>query len=42
MATKGYKNIDADNPRQGYQKPYVVTAQIPCHKNGHFVKLGSS
>ncbi len=25
----GYKNTDAENPRGGYQKPYVIIAKIP-------------
>jgi hypothetical protein len=33
-----YKYIDVTNPRGGYQKPFVVNAQIPNHKYGHFVR----
>jgi len=38
MVVGGYKNVDATNPRGGYQKPYVVTTQIPNHKDGHYVR----
>jgi hypothetical protein len=38
MIVGGYKYIDATNPRGGYQKPFVVNAQIPNHKDGHFVR----
>jgi hypothetical protein len=29
--------VDVANPRGGYWKPFVVIAQIPDHKYGHFV-----
>ncbi len=38
MATRGYKTIDAKNPRGGYRKPSIITAKILDHINGHFVK----
>jgi hypothetical protein len=38
MAIGGYKNTNATNPRGIYWKPSVVTAQIPNHKDGHFIK----
>ncbi len=38
MATAEYKNADATNPRGGYQEPSIVIAQIPDHKNGHYVQ----
>jgi hypothetical protein len=34
----GYKSEDVVNPIKGYQKPFVVTALIPNHKDGHYVK----
>ncbi len=38
MAIGGYKNVDATNPKGGYQKPYVVTTQIFYHKDDHYVR----
>jgi hypothetical protein len=38
MATRNYKSADAVNPRGGYQKPFVVTAPILVHGDGHYVK----
>jgi hypothetical protein len=31
----GYKNTYVENPRGGYREPYIVTAKIPTHRNGH-------
>ncbi len=38
MATRRYRIINAMNPKGGHQKPFVVTAQILYHKDGHYVK----
>jgi hypothetical protein len=38
MAVKGYKNVDAMNPRGGYQKPSTIIAPIPNHRDGHYVR----
>jgi hypothetical protein len=38
MFVRGYKSANAMNPRGGYWKPYVVTAQILDHKDGHYVR----
>jgi hypothetical protein len=38
MVVGGYKNTNATNPRGRYWEPFVVTAQIPNHRNGHFIK----
>jgi hypothetical protein len=34
----GYRSIDVDNPRGGYQDAYVVTIGIPNHRNGHSMR----
>ncbi len=33
-----YKNRNVTNPIGGYREPYVVSAQIPNHKDGHSVR----
>ncbi len=38
MAIGRYRNIDVANPRGGYQKPSIVIAQIPNHRDGHYVR----
>jgi hypothetical protein len=38
MAFGRYRSVDATNPRKGYQEPYVVTAQISNHIDGHYAK----
>jgi hypothetical protein len=38
MAARGYKSVDAMNPRGGHQEPSAITAQILDHKNGHYVR----
>jgi hypothetical protein len=38
MVVGGYKNVDATNPRGGYQKPYIVIALIIDHVNGQYVR----
>ncbi len=38
ITIKGYINIDVENPKGGYYKPYVVITKILNHKNGHFVR----
>jgi hypothetical protein len=38
MVVGGYKNVNAMNPRRGYQKPFVVTTQIFDQINGHYVR----
>jgi hypothetical protein len=38
MVVGGYKNLNAMNPRGGYQKPFVVTTQIFDQRNGHYVR----
>jgi hypothetical protein len=38
MAIGRYKNTNATNPKGGYWKPYVVTTQIPDHRDGQFVR----
>jgi len=38
MVVGGYKNVNAMNPRGGYQKPFVVTTQIFDQINGHYVR----
>jgi hypothetical protein len=38
MVAKRYKNVNATNPRGGYQKPFVVTIPILVHGDGHYVK----
>ncbi len=36
MATKRYINVNAMNPKGGYQEPFIVIAQIPNHKDCHY------
>ncbi len=36
MATRRYISVNAMNPKGGYQEPFVVIAQIPNHKDGHY------
>ncbi len=38
MVAKRYKNVNATNPKGGYQKPFVVTIPILVHGDGHYVK----
>jgi hypothetical protein len=38
MVAKGYKNVDAMNPKRGYQKPCTVIAPIFHHINDHYVR----
>ncbi len=38
MAIGGYRNIDVVNPRGGYRKSSIIIAQIPNHKDGHYVR----
>jgi hypothetical protein len=38
MVVREYKSTDAENPIRRYWKPFVVTAKVPNHKNGHFVR----
>jgi hypothetical protein len=38
MVVGRYRSVDATNPRGGYWEPFVVIAQIPNHKDGHFVR----
>jgi len=34
----GHKNTNVANPRGGYREPFVITTQIPNHKDTHFVR----
>jgi hypothetical protein len=38
MVVKRYRNTNALNLRGAYKKPYVRIAQIPDHKDGHYVR----
>jgi len=38
MVVRSYRSADATNLRGGYQKPSIVTTQIPNHKDGHYVR----
>jgi hypothetical protein len=38
MVVGGYICVDATNLRGGYQKSFIVIAQIPNHRNGHYVR----
>jgi hypothetical protein len=38
MVARAYKSANATNLKGGYQKPFVVTAQIRDHKDGHYVR----
>jgi hypothetical protein len=38
MAIKRYKSANAMNLRRGYRKPYVVSAPILDHRDGHYVR----
>jgi hypothetical protein len=38
MAIGRYKSADVANQRGGYWEPYVITAPILHHKDGHYVK----
>jgi hypothetical protein len=38
MAIGRYKSVDVVNPKGGYQEPSVVAAQIPNHKDGHYLR----
>jgi hypothetical protein len=38
MVVRGYKSVNATNPRRGYWKPFILTAPIPNHKDGHYVR----
>jgi hypothetical protein len=35
---RGYKSVNATNPRGGYRKPSIVIAPIPNHKDGRYVR----
>ncbi len=39
IVARGYRSTDVENIREGYRKPFVVTEEIPTHRNGHYVKL---
>ncbi len=38
IAMGRYRSTDAENSRGGYWKPFVVTARIPDHINGHAMR----
>jgi hypothetical protein len=38
MVVKGYRSVNVANPRGGYQEPFVITAQIFDHRDGHFFR----
>ncbi len=38
MVVRRYRSANTTNIREGYQKPSIVTTQIPNHKNGHYVR----
>jgi hypothetical protein len=38
IIAKRYISIDAENPKGGYHKPFVVIAKIHYHKNCHLVR----
>jgi hypothetical protein len=38
MVARRYKSANAADLRGGYQKPFVVTAQICDHRDGHYVR----
>jgi hypothetical protein len=38
MVAGGYRSKDVANPKGGYREPYVVSAQIPNHRDGHSVR----
>jgi hypothetical protein len=33
-----YRNVNAMNPRGGYQEPFVVTTPIFYHRYGHYIR----
>ncbi len=39
ITTRKYINTYVKNPRGGYQETSIITARIPHHKNGHYVRL---
>ncbi len=38
MVVGRYRCTDSENLREGYREPFVVTAQILTHRNGHLLK----
>jgi len=38
MVVGWYINIDAENPKGGYQEPSVIIAKIPNNRNDHFFR----
>jgi hypothetical protein len=38
IAIRGYKNINAKDPKGGHQEPSVIIQGIPDHINSHFVR----
>jgi hypothetical protein len=38
MAIRGYKSVNAMNPKGGYWELFIVDAPIPDYKNGHYVR----
>ncbi len=38
MVVRGYRSVDATNPRGGYQELFIIVAPILDDKNGHYVK----
>jgi hypothetical protein len=38
MVGGGYKNVNAMNPRGGYQERSIVTTPILDHRDGHYIR----
>jgi hypothetical protein len=38
MATRGYINADATNPKGEYRKPFVVVVPILDRRDGYYVR----
>jgi hypothetical protein len=38
MATRRYKSASVANPRRGYRKPFIITAPVLDHRDGHYVR----
>jgi hypothetical protein len=38
IATRGYKNIDVEDPKGGHWETFVIIQGILKHRNGHFVR----
>lgn len=38
IIAEGYKNTNVENPKGGYQEPYISIARILDHRNGHTMR----